>query len=115
MSISDFSDMMPHTVLVTPNAGTYSDYGKPVDGTTTSYPNSRVKFSPHMIVDSKGSTVVAGGEIWLSTTDNITVTDKIEYDEATDVSPTTFTQLFPLKVDRIPDELGEHHVKIHFK
>lgn len=114
MSISDFDDMMPHTVIITAFGGTYGDYGKPTDGTITSY-TARVFFKPHLVVGQNGETIVASGEIWLSTTARINIKDKIEFDEDTSVSPSVLTQLFPLRIDYVPDESGSHHVKIHFK
>jgi hypothetical protein len=114
MSISDFSDMFPHTIVVTAFGGTYGDYGKPTDGAITLY-SGRVFFKPHMVVDQNGATIVASGEIWLQTTTRINIKDKIEYDEDTTVSPSVLTRLFPLRIDHAPDESGSHHVKIHFK
>lgn len=114
MSISDFSDLMPHTVIITPFGGTYSDYGSPSEGTVTNY-TARVFFSPHQVIDQNGDTIIASGEIWISTTDKINIKDKIEFDEDTAVSPSILTRLYPLRIDHVPDENGSHHVKIHFK
>ena len=114
MTISDFKDMMPHTVIVTDFDGTYNDYGKPSEGTITSY-TARVFFSPHLVVSQSGDTIIASGEIWLQTTAKIDIKDKIEFDQDTTVSPSVLTRLYPLRIDHVPDENGTHHVKIHFK
>lgn len=106
--------MLPHIIVVTPFGDTYGDYGKPTYGTSVLY-SGRVVFKPHMVVSQSGDTIVAGGVIWLETTMRINIKDKIEFDEDTTISPSVLTQLYPLRIDHVPDEAGSHHVKIHFK
>ena len=114
MPINDFADMMPHTVLVTPFTGTYNSYGKPDVGTPTAY-TARVSYMPHRVLNTQGEEVVASGEIWLQTTNVIRMKDTIEWERDTDVSPSVYTELFPMQVDTMADDLGTHHVKIHFR
>lgn len=114
MSIDDFNDMMPHTVTVTPSAGTFDEFGAPVLGTPVQY-TARVKYQPTRVVGPSGVTITAAGVAWLSTTVEVTLNDRFEYEYDTTVSPSVFRELDAVAVDFIPDEDGDHHVKVYFK
>lgn len=112
MSIKDFIDCMPHTITHKPLTGR-NDYGKETFGTATSYV-ARVVQKPHNVTDPQGIEVVAKGEVWVgpkvgdvdSALPTIGVTDQITLPDGR--TPTI------LAVDTYPDEVGDHHLKVHF-
>lgn len=104
MSISDFTDLMPHTVSHSELASR-DEYGAPTYGTETDY-TARVLYKQQKVVRSDGREVLARGVMWIAGTPTIDPEDRITLpDDSTPVI---------LAVERVPDESGIHHVKVYF-
>lgn len=105
MSISDFADMMPHTVTHEEFASR-DEYGLPAYGSPASL-KARVSYRPHKVRTPAGDEVVARGEVWLNTAGTTVDTeDRITLPDGS--TPPI------LSVDGLSDELGAHHAKVHF-
>lgn len=105
MPISDWADMMPHTVTLAPRTG-LNDHGEPTYGTAVSY-QARVSYRSHKVRGPDGEDVMARGAVWLQSTALAKVTDRL-------VLPEGETPAVILAVEKHADEAGGHHVKIHF-
>ena len=112
MSIVDYLEMLPQTITIKPFA-TQSKYGGETFGTGVDY-RARVIYKPHLIRNSEGNEQVARGEIWLGPPVS---------DLSNAVVPTIDPKsqivfegdnLIILSFSRVPDELDNHHIKIHF-
>ena len=104
MTVSDWSDLMPETVDVYSIASRDS-YGSANYGTAASY-SARVLRKPTRVVDVAGDEVMAKGVVWIAATETIDPEDAIELPDGT--RPPI------LRIDRVPDESGDHHLKVYF-
>lgn len=105
MSIEDFHDMMPDSVVVHP----YVDrdaYGDKNYGDVVPIGNARIVYKSFNFRKPDGKEVTAKGMVWLGTYLVMTVNDKIVLPDST--SPPL------LLVESFPDEDGGHHTKIIF-
>ena len=108
MPISDWHDLMPHTITHQAVASR-DEYGVPTYGTGTSYTARVVYKNSRIKSQRRGSEtdVIADGHIWISGTPTINVdNDRITL-------PDNSTPIL-LSVERWPDESGLHHVKVYF-
>lgn len=115
MGISDWVDMMPHTVSIEPFSSNDS-YGEPSYGASVSY-RGRITRKPHYVRGKDGNDIVAEGVVWLGpptsdltddTVPTVTTRDRITLPDG------TLTQPPIMSVSKIADENGDHHLKIHF-
>lgn len=104
MSISDFADMMPHTITLEEFAQRDA-YGKPSYGSAVNY-SARVSYKSKFIRRADGSEVLAQGEVWILGTPTVTVEDRITL-------PDGNTPVI-LMTELLSDELGSHHSKVIF-
>ena len=104
MAVDDWKDMMPHTVTVASLSST-DDYGAPTFGTAVSY-SARVVSKPTHVKAADGAEVLARGYLWINGLPTITPTDKITLPDSS--TPPI------LAIDKVPDEDGDHHVKVYF-
>ena len=111
--VSDFGDMLPHTVFVSRKIGTDS-YNKAIYTTSTSH-QARVVFGRKLVRNSKGELVMASGSLWMFSRLPMKVEDKYEFLSEAEPSPPGFTQLFPIIIDTFPDESGTYHNKVYFQ
>jgi len=105
MSISDWADMMPHTVTYYAVAS-YDQYGKPTYAPTGTEYSARVKETNRRVTSrAMGDDVIASHEVWIAGTPTLDVDGKLVLPDGS----------YPKIVswDRIPDENGSHHVKIY--
>jgi len=115
MGISDWVDMMPHTVSLEPFVSEDA-YGLPTYGASVDY-RARVIRKPHYVRGQEGKDITADGMVWLGpptsdltsdTVPTVTTRDRITLPDGTLTTPPI------LSVSKIPDEDGDHHIKIHF-
>lgn len=109
MSVSDFLDMMPHTVYLHPTNG-HNAYGEPTYGSPQSF-TARVIYKQQRVAsmrtDHAGVEVVSMGVVWLAGNPTIDVdSDKLQLPDE--------TEPLILAYETIPDEDGSHHTKIYF-
>lgn len=104
MSVGDWNDLMPHTITVAELSGR-DGYGAPAYGSEASY-TARVIYKPTKVRGPEGNDVVAKGLVWISGTPTIDTEDRLTLPDGS--TPPI------MAVDRIPDEDGEHHVKVYF-
>lgn len=119
--ISDFGDMLPHTVFISRKIGTDS-YNAPTYAGSVSY-RARVLFGTEAqkeggsgrFTTSQGETIVPSGVIWLNTTYLLDMADKFEFLRDTEPSPGDYSELYPIHIDAYPDETGMYFSKVYFK
>lgn len=104
MAIADFLPLMIDTIQLAPFTGR-NDYGKPTYGAQTPY-RSRVVYESHNVRTSDGNEVVARGRVWIAGTPAITAEDQLTLPDAT--TPPV------LVIEKYPDTVGMHHVKVSF-
>lgn len=104
MPVSDWASMMPHTVEVQQRTG-LDAYAKPSYGAAVQY-RARVVYKNSNVRARDGQVIVARGFVWVNGTPVITVDDRITLPDST--HPPI------LSVERYPDELGDHHIKVFF-
>ncbi len=104
MPISDFFDLMPDEITHAPMTGR-DKYGKPTFGSGTDF-KARVLFKPTWVRGVDGTLVRARGMVWIGGTPNVDPQDQITLPDST--TPPI------MAVERIPDEVGIHHVKVFF-
>lgn len=102
MAISDFLDLMPHTVQHAAFSGRTA-YGKPSYGSQTAYRARWVK-KLTKVKDFGGNEVMARHVVWIAGTPDIGAEDQITLPDGT--TPVL------LSVEEFPDESGGHHVKV---
>ncbi len=116
--ITEWLDMMPHTVTLEPFSDR-DDYGKPIYGTAATY-RARVVYKTEMIIDQRIGAAeletTSNGHIWFGppttnlhsgTPPTVTAEDKVTLPDGS--TPNI------MRVDRFPDEYGDHHVKVYFQ
>ena len=104
MSISDWADMMPHTVVLS-TLSERDTYGARTFNAGTSYA-ARVVYKNTRVRDAAGAEVIARGAVWLNGAPTISTEDQIELPDGT-TPPIITSELFP-------DEDGSHHSKVYF-
>ena len=105
MPISEWSDMMPHTVTYAAIASRDA-YGKPTYATAVTY-RARVAYKQTRIVNRlNGQDAIATGEVWL-------MAKIIPAIDARIVLPDGSTPII-LNWEVFPDENGDHHTKLYF-
>lgn len=104
MAVDDWKDLLPEEVDVYQLASRDA-YGVPAYGSPATY-DARVVRKPVRVTDVAGDEVVARGVVWLATTDVIDPEDALELPDG--MRPPI------LRVDRVSDESGVHHVKVYF-
>ncbi len=104
MPVSDFDDMMPHTVTVS-EFSSRNAYGDANYGSAVSY-TARVIYKDQLIKAKDGSQIMAKGMVWLSGTPTLSTEDLLTLPDGT--TPPILSQSL------IPDEDGSHHVKVFF-
>jgi len=105
MAISDFLDMMPHTIQLSEFSGSSDSYGAPVYNSPVSY-SARVSYKPILVKNKQGEEVVARGVVWVGAAITIATEDQIELPDGT--TPPI------MAVDSLADEDGLHHSKVYF-
>jgi len=105
MAISDFTDMMPHTIQLSEFSGSNDSYGAPVYNSPVSYA-ARVSYKPTLVKNKEGEEVVARGVAWVGSAIVVNTEDQIELPDGT--TPPV------LAVDSLADEDGLHHSKVYF-
>jgi hypothetical protein len=104
MPISDWLDLMPHTVTYAAKSGEDA-YGKPTHGTGTDY-TARVTYTHKRVATPDGMEVVASVQVWLNgTLSSISVDDKITLPDGTTPKIVSW--------DTATDEDGSHHTKLY--
>jgi hypothetical protein len=105
MSISDFLELMPHTIQYHVFVGRDS-YAKPTYALPTSY-RARVLYKQRFVQRPDGSMVLARGFAWLAADSFVSQSeDKLTLPDGSE-PPILFAET-------VPDESGTHHVKIWF-
>ena len=106
MPISDFFDMMPHSITHRAPA-TWSAYGKPATyGAATSY-RARVKYEIKSTVNrASGQDALSVTTVWIGGTPTLTLFDQITLPDGS--APPI------LNWEVLPDESGTHHVTVYF-
>lgn len=106
MPISDFLDMMPHTITHRAPAS-FDDYGKPVfSGAAASY-RARVFYETRSTVNrASGQDALSVTTVWIAGTPSLTLFDEITLPDGT--KPPILNWEVPA------DESGAHHVKVYF-
>lgn len=104
MGVSDFTDMMPHTVTHA-TVASRDTYGAKTYNTATSY-TARVTYKPTMVRSADGMEVLARGVVWLMGSPAVDPDDQITLPDST--TPPI------LAAELIPDEDGAHHTKVYF-
>jgi hypothetical protein len=104
MPISDWADMMPHTVTHAPLASRDA-YGAPTYGAGVDY-TARVLYKNQRVRAADGAEVVARGSVWFVGTPTVSPEDKITLPDAT--TPPL------LSVEQYADADGAHHTKVYF-
>ena len=104
MSIDDFLDFMPETVTIAPFSSRDS-YNVPTHGTAVSFA-ARVVKKQQLVRAGDGSERISTGHAWIGGTPSMTTEDKLTLADGT--VPEV------LAVESLPDEDGDHHVKIFF-
>lgn len=104
MPVSDFHDLMPHTVYHSEFSGR-SDYGKPNFGSAVPY-RARVLYQAQNVRTADGNVVSARGVVWIGGTPDVQPEDQL-------LLPDSSTPPI-LSVDHVPDEDGLHHLKVYF-
>lgn len=118
IAITAWLDCMPQTVTLEPFSDR-DDYGEPVYGTAATY-RARVVYQTEMIVDQRiGSAeleTTSNGHVWFGpptlnlssgVPPTVTAEDRITLPDG--------TQPNIMRVDRFPDEDGNHHTKVYFR
>jgi hypothetical protein len=101
---NDFLDCMPHTVLIAQPDGSFGDRGKPNFGADVSF-TGRIVEKNENVIDDEGQERVSRLSIWLATTTVITPAARL-------TMPAGYTPTQPpiIRVERYPDQEGDHHV-----
>jgi hypothetical protein len=109
MSVEDFYDLLPSTVVLEPciGHGTYGEelYGTPVEGL-----RARVSYSQKLVPlpGGTGEQVVSRGTVWVAYTGEVKANDRLTLPDGS--TPEI------LLVDQPGDETGiRHHTKITFR
>ena len=98
---------MPETVTHAEFAGRSTDgYGAPIYGTPANF-RARVLENPHLVTTREGAEVMARGVVWVATATTIGPEDQITLPDGT--TPPI------VAVDRVSDQDGTHHMKVHFR
>lgn len=109
----DLLELMPHQVLVYARASAGGNgYGAESFSTTASTYRGRVYPHSQEVTTDDGQVVQSNYVAWLRSTAALTVHHRYRLPAA--VVSTSGPQPIPVKVDRPPDEDGQHHVKVFF-
>jgi head-tail adaptor len=100
-----FLSFMDSTVTVSTRSG-HSNYGEATYSTSSATYRARIVEKPGFIREAAGETIQFSHTLWIRSTGSvsITATDRITLPDGT--KPPI------VAVERIPDEDGEHHVKV---
>ncbi len=103
---NDFLDCMPSTVTIALPDGTFTDRGKPNLAAGVAF-TGRIVEKNEKIIDDEGQERNSRLSIWLATTTVITPAAEL-------TMPAGFTPNKPpiIRVERYPDQDGDHHVVI---
>jgi hypothetical protein len=102
---ADFGDMLPHTVTISTRAS-HNNYGEATFSTSGRSYAARVVLAPKFVRGANGEDVQIAGHVWVASTRNITVDDRITI-------PVTGSSRPPIvAVERYPDEDGTFHHKL---
>lgn len=105
MPVSDWADMMPHTVTYAAVSGRDA-YGKPTYGTAVTY-RARVVYKQTRIVNRlNGQDAIATGVVWLAAKILPSLDAQVVLPDGS--TPTI------LNWEVFPDEEGDHHTKLYF-
>lgn len=103
--ISDWTDMMPHTVTYAAVASRDA-YGKPTYAAARSYQARVIQKQTRIVNRTNGQDAIATGVVWLAGFPALDIDGRITL-------PDGSTPVI-LNWEVIPDEEGDHHTKVYF-
>lgn len=104
MSVSEWADLMPHTISFAA-ALSRDGYGKQTFGAPASYA-ARVVYRPYRVRNTAGEEVVARGKVWIGGYLRISPEDQLTLPDSS-TPPILYSEA-------IPDEEGGHHTVVYF-
>lgn len=106
MSLTDWADMMPHTITYEACLA-HDDYGKPLTYAAAVSYQARVRYkSQRVSSQTTGQDTVAAGNVWIAALMGISASDRITLPDG--------TQPPIISWECVPDETGDHHTNIFF-
>ena len=110
MAVSDWLDMMPHTVVAQPGAedhtGAWSASGDPVDLTC------RIEGSRELVRNAQGEEVVSSVQLYVGTVAPLLTTDGYRFTLPA-ARPKPRTDLEAMAIELVDDEDGPHHQVVY--
>lgn len=105
-NVAEWLDFMVDIVTITPWTGQNVTGVPTYGGTPVSY-SAYIEMKNHLIVDANGREILAKGRVFLGTTAQISIKDKVTL-------PSDYVPVSPpiLAVNLCNDELGTHHVTL---